>query len=178
MSPQFLAGSVQSPFSHYTTNHFNPLSTKMSMENLAAALADLETADDDTPPSPQTPRQIPSPPGLPILGNLADLDREFPLSTFLRLADTYGPIFALQLGSGPKRVFINSVELLEEACDESRFHKKVTGPLVELRAGAGAGLFTAYHGEHAWGVAHRILMPAFGPMAIREMFDGMQLSIG
>jgi cytochrome P450/NADPH-cytochrome P450 reductase len=175
MSPHVLNGSVQSPFSHYTTNHSNPLSTKISMENLTAALASLETANDDTPHSPHAARPIPYPPGLPILGNLAEIDREVPLSTFLRLADTYGSIFALQLGSGPKRVFISSVELLEEACDEARFRKIVTGSLEELRAGVGAGLFTAHHGEHAWGVAHRILMPAFGPMAIREMFDGTYL---
>lgn len=146
----------------------------MSISNLAAALARLET-DDDTPPPAKasTPLPPPCPPGLPLVGNLAELDRDTPLTTFLRLADTYGPIYSLQLGGGIRRVFINSVELLEEVCDESRFRKVVSGSLVELRAGTGAGLFTAHHGEHEWAIAHRILMPAFGPMAIREMFDDM-----
>ena len=35
------------------------------------------------------------------------------------------------------------------------------------------GLFTAYKGEENWGIAHRILMPAFGPLSIRSMFDEM-----
>ena len=35
------------------------------------------------------------------------------------------------------------------------------------------GLFTAYHGEHNWGVAHRALVPAFGPLGIKGMFDEM-----
>ena len=35
------------------------------------------------------------------------------------------------------------------------------------------GLFTAYPGEHNWDVAHRTLMPAFGPLSIRSMFDEM-----
>ncbi|KAF2497931.1 cytochrome P450 [Lophium mytilinum] len=35
------------------------------------------------------------------------------------------------------------------------------------------GLFTAYPGEHNWGVAHRILMPVFGPMGIRKMLPEM-----
>lgn len=35
------------------------------------------------------------------------------------------------------------------------------------------GLFTAYPHEENWGIAHRILIPAFGPISIRGMFDGM-----
>ncbi|GLA67410.1 hypothetical protein AtubIFM54640_010728 [Aspergillus tubingensis] len=31
----------------------------------------------------------------------------------------------------------------------------------------------AHHGEHNWEVAHRVLMPAFGPLTIRDMFDDM-----
>jgi cytochrome P450/NADPH-cytochrome P450 reductase len=38
---------------------------------------------------------------------------------------------------------------------------------------ANDGLFTAYHGERGWGIAHRILMPAFGPLRIRDMFEDM-----
>lgn len=71
------------------------------------------------------------------------------------------------------RYFVSSVELVDELCDEKRFCKSVSGPLEELRAGIGAGLFTAYHGEHAWEVAHRTLVPAFGPIGIKDMFDEM-----
>lgn len=155
------------------------------MDELTNKLANLETEDvssrdnsvHSTPSKTvPTPSPIPGPPGLPILGNLTDLDPEVPLTTFMRLADTYGPVFSLQLGGGPKRVFINSVELLEEVCDEKRFGKIVTGALEQLRSGVGAGLFTAHTDEKEWGIAHRILMPAFGPLAIREMFDGLLLS--
>lgn len=34
-------------------------------------------------------------------------------------------------------------------------------------------MFTAYHGEHDWEVAHRTLVPAFGPIGIKDMFDEM-----
>ena len=54
-----------------------------------------------------------------------------------------------------------------------RFSKKINPTLVQIRNGVGDGLFTAYPGEHNWGVAHRILMPAFGPLSIRGMFDDM-----
>jgi cytochrome P450 / NADPH-cytochrome P450 reductase len=74
---------------------------------------------------------------------------------------------------GNWRYFIASVELLNEICDEKRFHKAIQGPLKELRNGVGGGLFTAYHGEHEWEVAHRVLVPAFGPLGIRDMYDEM-----
>jgi len=152
------------------------------MDHLVNTLAGLEAGDASnsgaspgaaSTTAPQRARTpIPGPPGLPILGNLVDVDREVPLTTFVRLAETYGPIFSLQLGGGPKRVFVNSVALFEEMCDEKRFGKIVSGPLFELRAGIGSGLFTAHSHEREWAIAHRILMPEFGPLAIRQMFDG------
>ena len=33
---------------------------------------------------------IPSPPGWPIVGNITDLDAEFPLGSLVHLADLYG----------------------------------------------------------------------------------------
>ncbi|KAF8534914.1 P450 family fatty acid hydroxylase [Trichophaea hybrida] len=144
------------------------------MEELTRNLAALETSDtfpeDDSKP---TLLPIPGPPGLPIIGNIRDFDPAFPLSTFLNFAEIYGPIFEMTLGTAGRRVFISSVELFEEVCDESRFHKVVTGALETLRNGVGSGLFTAHHGEKDWLIAHRILMPAFGPLKIRDMFDDM-----
>ena len=67
---------------------------------------------------------------------------------------------------------IGSQELVNELCDEKRFVKNPSGPLKQVRNGVGDGLFTAFDGEENWGLAHRILMPAFGPMAIKDMFDG------
>lgn len=74
-------------------------------------------------------------------------------------------------------------------CDEKRFAKAIVGGLTEVRKGLhdgkqafvlsdfqltrDLGLFTSYDGERNWGVAHRILMPAFGPLSIRNMFDEM-----
>ena len=67
---------------------------------------------------------------------------------------------------------VSNYELFNEICDEKRFTKILGGPLLELRLAIHDGLFTAHPGEHAWGVAHRILVPSFGPLAIRDMFDG------
>lgn len=49
----------------------------------------------------------------------------------------------------------------------------VSAGLREIRNGINDGLFTAnYPGEENWAIAHRILVPAFGPLMIRGMFDG------
>ena len=74
---------------------------------------------------------------------------------------------------GQPRFFVSSVELADEICDEQRFNKAVSGALKEVRNGVGDGLFTAFHGEHNWEVAHRTLVPAFGPLGIKDMFDEM-----
>lgn len=117
------------------------------------------------------PIEIPQPPGLPILGNALDLDSEVSLNSFIKFGDEYGEIYALRFPAG-KRVFVCSAALMQEIGDESRFCKVVAGALNEMRAGVGKGLFTAHDGEKDWGIAHRILAPAFGPGAITEYFDG------
>ena len=83
-----------------------------------------------------------------------------------------GPIYRLTT-AGITRIFIGSHELMNELCDEKRFTKIVAGPLNEVRNGTHDGLFTAHPGEHNWETAHRILVPAFGPLSIRGMYDGM-----
>jgi len=115
---------------------------------------------------------IPEPPGYPIIGNLADIDREFPLGTWTALADKYGDIYRARLGARTV-VFCSSVALADELCDEKRFVKIPRSALQQVRNGVNDGLFTANPDEPAWGIAHRILMPAFGPMGIRNMFDEM-----
>lgn len=116
---------------------------------------------------------IPSPPGLPLLGNIADIDSELPVKSFSHLVDIYGPIYRFSLG-GSSRVVIGSQALMNEVSDESRFSKIVSAGLKQVRNGVHDGLFTAYGAqEKNWGIAHRILIPAFGPLSIRGMFDEM-----
>jgi cytochrome P450 / NADPH-cytochrome P450 reductase len=74
---------------------------------------------------------------------------------------------------GKERFFISSHELLNEVCDEKRFVKVVSGGLEQVRNGLKDGLFTAHHGEPNWGIAHRTLVPAFGPIGIKGMYDEM-----
>ncbi|KAF2706929.1 cytochrome P450 [Pleomassaria siparia CBS 279.74] len=116
---------------------------------------------------------IPGPPGLPLLGNSTDIDPENPTQSFNTLSDIYGPIWKFHLG-GAARVVIGSQALMNEVSDEKRFTKIVTAGLKEVRNGVHDGLFTAFGPEEKnWGIAHRILLPVFGPLAIRDMFDEM-----
>ncbi|TGJ85736.1 hypothetical protein E0Z10_g3030 [Xylaria hypoxylon] len=115
---------------------------------------------------------IPQPPTHWFTRNLPEMDPSFPISSLWRLAAVYGDIFKLDLVTR-QAVVISSHELINEVMDESRFRKNPTGPLTELRALLGDGLFTAYWNEENWHRAHRILMPVFGPIQIRKMFPDM-----
>ncbi|KAJ6258567.1 hypothetical protein Dda_6613 [Drechslerella dactyloides] len=117
-------------------------------------------------------KPIPGPPGLPIVGNIFDMDFVTPLKTIEGFADQYGEIYKIKLG-GREHLVLSSYELVHEACDEKRFAKQVAAGLEQVRNGVGDGLFTAYTGEENWGLAHRVLIPAFGPLTIRGMFDEM-----
>ncbi|KAK2880177.1 hypothetical protein FQN49_000496 [Arthroderma sp. PD_2] len=118
------------------------------------------------------PEPIPGPAPLPIVGNAHNLDLVNSFTTFGNLADTYGDIFKLTLG-GNEKIFITTQALMDEVCNEKRFTKLVSGSLAQIRNGVQDGLFTAHTGEHNWEIAHRVLMPAFGPISIRAMFDEM-----
>ena len=118
------------------------------------------------------PTQVPQPPQKPIVGNLTEIDSDRPIQSFMRLARQYGPFYKLNLVGRDVHV-ASSQALVDELCDETRFNKRIHGPLKEIRAFAGDGLFTAYNSEPNWGKAHRLLMPAFGPVGVRSMFDRM-----
>ncbi|KAJ0269893.1 hypothetical protein COL940_012108 [Colletotrichum noveboracense] len=107
--------------------------------------------------------EIPEPPRVPLLGNVTDIDMEYPL----------GSVDIL----GQKLVWVNTHALVNEICDDKRFKKSIEGDLEMskiLREAVHDGLFTSKGVEEEnWGVAHRVLMSAFGPLSIRGMFDDM-----
>ena len=89
-----------------------------------------------------------------------------------RLTKT-GPIWRFHLG-GEERIVIGSQALMDEVCNEDRFSKVITAALKQARNGVHDGLGTAYGAQESnWGIAHRILVPHFGPLAIRDMFGEM-----
>ncbi|KAK2037420.1 bifunctional P-450:NADPH-P450 reductase [Colletotrichum somersetense] len=114
---------------------------------------------------------IPEPSGWPLLGNVLDIDFKLPFRSLCTLAEKHGEIYRMRL-PGQTLVVVSSYALVNEVCDEKRFHKSVDG-LREMKHGVHDGLLTALTEETNWGIAHRVLMPAFGPALLRVMFDGM-----
>ena len=51
---------------------------------------------------------IPEPPGLPLLGNIADIDEELPLASLSAFADKYGKTWLTQLG---ERIIFSTIML-------------------------------------------------------------------
>jgi cytochrome P450/NADPH-cytochrome P450 reductase len=115
---------------------------------------------------------IPQPRVRPLVGNVPDIDSDAPVQSLMKLAREHGPLFRLTL-PGQRLVVVSGHQLVVDACDESRFEKHVHGPLAQIRAFAGDGLFTAHSHEPNWARAHRLLMPAFGPAAMKGYFEDM-----
>ncbi|PHH78447.1 hypothetical protein CDD80_6854 [Ophiocordyceps camponoti-rufipedis] len=136
------------------------------------------------------PKDIPAPGGLPIVGNALQIDSEQPQESLARFSEIYGkqrlksqfqrlrlthrigPIFKLRVPE--PRIFFANYALVQDLFDEKRFQKNVGAGLKQVRNATRDGLFTAFPEEPSWAIAHRILMPAFGPLAIRAMFAEMK----
>ncbi|KAM4062756.1 cytochrome p450 [Hirsutella rhossiliensis] len=116
---------------------------------------------------------IPRPSGVPILGNIFDVKPGNPWASLKKLAEEHGEIFQIKI-LGKTIVFVASVALAEEICDEKRFRKYVGGPVVEIRAAVHDALFTAYDHEASWGIAHRIIAPYLQPDALADNFEQMR----
>ena len=119
----------------------------------------------------QTDSPIPQPKVRPLVGNAPDIDADAPLQSFMALTRQYGPIFRITL-PGKTMLVLSGYALVAEACDETRFEKKV-GIGGKDREMTGDGLFTAHNDEPNWGKAHRLLSPAFGPPAMKNYFEDM-----
>lgn len=118
---------------------------------------------------------IPSPRGLPFLGNVFELESDLPIRELHRLLSVYGPIVKLNI-LGQEQIIVGDVALLEECCDETRFRKGFADGIDTQRNDDAQpkGLFsTPWEEGDDWQIAHRVLMPAFGPLAIQAMFPEM-----
>ncbi|KAI2643375.1 cytochrome P450 [Xylaria nigripes] len=116
---------------------------------------------------------IPQPPGLPLLGNIRDIDPKNTWWSLKTLAEKYGEIFQVKV-LGNTIVFVAGAALVEEICDQTRFRKYVGGPIVEIRYTVHDALFTAFDNEPMWGIAHRIVAPSLSPSALRDRFTEMR----
>ncbi|MEV6027827.1 cytochrome P450 [Streptomyces sp. NPDC052036] len=118
-------------------------------------------------------RPIRSPRGVPLLGNTPQIPDTNPAAYIAGLSQQFPEgIFSLDI-AGQENVFVYDPDLITEVCDETRFGKPIFAPLTHVRDYTGAGLFTAADDEEVWGMAHRILMPAFSQRAMKSYFGQM-----
>ena len=121
----------------------------------------------------QSPDNIPGPKSLPGIGTAYSVNPNNLVQSQIELGDKYGEIFLHDLPQQPPLYIVSSHRLTHELCDQKRFHKAIHPSLEAIRNFAGNGLFTSYFDEPEWGNAHRILMPAFNPTALKGMYSGM-----
>jgi cytochrome P450/NADPH-cytochrome P450 reductase len=86
----------------------------------------------------------------------------------MRQFDRFGPLVEISL-LGKIIVGTNDPNIAEIFAKESEyFTKKITkSGLGEVKEFAGQGLFTTDTDEMDWQLAHKLLMPAFSPRAIK-----------
>lgn len=86
---------------------------------------------------------------------------------FQRLFEIYGPLISVSI-LGNETITTNDPAIAELFVKESEyFTKRLSIGLKEIREFAGTGLFTSSTEEHEWKLAHKLLMPAFSPRAIK-----------
>lgn len=117
---------------------------------------------------------IRSPRGIPVIGNTLQIPDKNPSAYFGELSRQFPEgVYRMDI-AGIEQVFVYDPDLVAEVCDETRFFKQIEKtPLHHVRDFAGAGLFTAHQHEEEWGLAHRILLPAFSQRAMKNYFGQM-----
>ncbi|HEY2207346.1 MAG TPA: cytochrome P450 [Pseudonocardia sp.] len=123
--------------------------------------------------TPLTVEEIPGPRGVPLLGNVFDIDSHSPFESLMDLAREYGSIYRLSV-RGASRLIVSDPALTNEICDDSRFDKQVGGGLGGLRKSAvGSGLFTSDTADPLWRRAHNILLSPFSLHSMHEYLPMM-----
>ena len=117
--------------------------------------------------------EIPGPRGVPVLGNVLEIDTASPFESLVRMAEEYGPLYRLTVPGGT-RLIASGPELVAEVCDDARFDKLVGGGLASLKKDAlDNGLFTSDTDDPLWHRAHEILMSPFSLQAMRDYLPKM-----
>jgi len=120
-----------------------------------------------TSTAPLTVDDIPSPKGVPVLGNMFDVSAESTVQSLMEIVRELGPIVRLRTPLGD-RYIASGLEMIDDLCDDERFDKLVGTSQRALReTRPSAGLFTADTDDPMWSRAHNILLPNFSQQAMQ-----------
>lgn len=117
--------------------------------------------------------EVPQPRTRPLLGNVLDIDPRRPVESICELGVKHGSLYKINL-FGRLYYYASSWQICSELFDETRFQKSIDGPIAQIRNLTPKGMFTADMGAPHWHSAHHVLIPSFGPLKIRAMFDDMK----
>ena len=117
--------------------------------------------------------QVPGPRPVPVIGTAYSMNPARLVESATKLGRKYGEIYLQQIPGKSLLYIISSHRLVDELFDETRFKKVIHPAIAHVEPFAGNGLFTAETDDPAWEKGHRILMPAFSPLALKGMFEGM-----
>ena len=117
--------------------------------------------------------ELPGPKVYQFVGTAYSVDPNNIVQSATKLAKEHGRFYRQVIPGTEPFYVVSSFALVDELSDESRFHKLVHPALQVVRNFAGNGLFTSEYDDPEWGKAHRILMPAFNPLALRSMYGQM-----
>lgn len=106
--------------------------------------------------------------------NFTDL-RPLICSAHLRLMHQYGPIFRISMPPNMEAVVICDPELAGQVIENPEVWRKTHFKHNKMvRLWVNQGLFTADDDEEIWGIAHRILLPAFSNQGMKQYFNVVQ----
>ena len=123
-------------------------------------------------PAPITVDELPGPHGVPLLGNLLDLNNPHPIDTLVGWAREYGPVYKLAV-PGTTRIVVSGADLMPDICDDDRFDKQLGPGLVAARGTGTPGLFLSETSDPLWRRAHNILMAPFSQSSMRGYLPRM-----
>ena len=134
----------------------------------------------DTPPAPAAPtpalRQyadLPGPRGVPIFGNILQIDAPRMHQQLERWCDTYGPVFKLKLGARQVVVIGDHVLIATALRDRpDGFRRSVRFENVWKEIGLAGGVFGATGDD--WKRQRRMVMASFDPAHVKSYFPSLQ----
>lgn len=120
---------------------------------------------------------MPHPPGRdPEMLDAPNSDFVKPMQKLFEWSQELGPIFETR-SPGFGMVVASGADICRELFDDDVFEKYTGFGMEAFRPITGDGLFTARNEEENWGLAHRVLMPAFSKDALGRYHGPMSDSV-
>ena len=122
----------------------------------------------DSVTTPLTVDDMPTPEGLPLVGNMFTVPAKHTIVTLMELVREHGPMIRLRTPVGD-RFIASGLPMIDDLCDDERFDKLVgDGQKAVRKFGRSNGLFTSDTDDPNWAKAHNILLPNFSTQAMRD----------